>query len=677
MKKKIFNFLYKYKLIIYLGLQAIRIQLYKLYISDLLARIFTKINFSKIIIIFTVGLISRIFIGFYYDINVFIEYYKSISLIYYSVMAIFIVTLGELFNYFNLSIIPSFIFDYYNVINEGFSRLSSNLKRIYISLKQVNNNINCLKISDFTLKSINSYLSLLSKIVKNIFTMDYNKFIIGKIKEEEDNFDCLNKYDILKISNIIHKGKDKHFLPKTTYKPGSTSVATPLQQISEASTSIKSGMTAPFVLSTDDNNLRENTRLSSSNIRDQLHSSSVYSDNLSRQSNRSEINYGNFPLYQESINSDFATPKTMTPLFGNSSRDNSLRASIKNNGSNISKNNSLLPSTLASPSNYPAPLTLSYDKQGDKISISFNRNSRLSTPSFDSSSTYSRNVSAMNYRPYDLSGNGVLPNFTFNQVSGKSTSIPLDYRGYNNHTLPIIPSNYDSNLDDIANSSYVNDPCSIHYISKHRHQYVNETKKFGNSYYNPDIVQTSQEVVVKKPGLVGKVKLGFKTLGDKFNNGINKIESVYIKYETIGKRHIIWNLFEENNGLYESYEDFKKDWDSKASLWKEIKDRTKKDLKREIEDLLGIRGNKPAIKSNIHKEIEDVLHTKRPFVRSVNNTPTYENNSNVINAQEESNNILIKDKGKGKDIYKDDDHYSKSRSYRHSHHHKHHRSKRT
>src|SRR5580658_10277762 len=91
--------LYKYKLIIYLSLQAIKIQLYKLYKHDLLAKIFTKSNLSKVIIIFAIGLISRILISFYYDINVFREYYHTISIFYYSVMAIFIVILGELSTY--------------------------------------------------------------------------------------------------------------------------------------------------------------------------------------------------------------------------------------------------------------------------------------------------------------------------------------------------------------------------------------------------------------------------------------------------------------------------------------------------------------------------------------------------------------------------------------------------
>lgn len=56
---------------------------YKFHCSSLLTRIFTKSNFSKVIILFTVGFACRVSIGFYYDVNVFLEYYETISLAYY------------------------------------------------------------------------------------------------------------------------------------------------------------------------------------------------------------------------------------------------------------------------------------------------------------------------------------------------------------------------------------------------------------------------------------------------------------------------------------------------------------------------------------------------------------------------------------------------------------------
>src|SRR5450755_2653182 len=138
-----------------------------IYISiRFLAKNFTKSNISKILIIFTIGLITRIFISFYYDVNVFIEYYTCVSLVYYSIFAIFVVVLGEIFTYFDLLVIPSFIFEYYGLVRELFYRFGlgsmSMIQRIFRAIKQVNMNIYNLLCVDyihsFTIKSITSFL---------------------------------------------------------------------------------------------------------------------------------------------------------------------------------------------------------------------------------------------------------------------------------------------------------------------------------------------------------------------------------------------------------------------------------------------------------------------------------------------------------------------------------------
>jgi hypothetical protein len=102
-----------------------------------------------------------------------------------------------------------------------------------------------------------------------------------------------------------------------------------------------------------------------------------------------------------------------------------------------------------------------------------------------------------------------------------------------------------------------------------------------------------------------------------------------VHYETVSKRHIIWSLFEENSGQYENYADFKRDWDSNTGLWAEIKKHAKKDLKGEIEDLLGIRSNNPILPLQSHsrgngvtREIEDMVRNRRPFVNTRTNVFT-------------------------------------------------------
>ena len=94
-KKKIKNHLNKLN-VVYLSIQN------KLPI--LLGKIFTKPNINKVIIIFIIGFISRVFIVNIYNINVYFEYLNIISILYYSCMSFFIVVVHELVNYFEFNI---------------------------------------------------------------------------------------------------------------------------------------------------------------------------------------------------------------------------------------------------------------------------------------------------------------------------------------------------------------------------------------------------------------------------------------------------------------------------------------------------------------------------------------------------------------------------------------------
>lgn len=481
----------------------------------LLVKIFTKSNISKVIIIFTVGLISRVFIGLYYDVNVFIEYYKSISLIYYSIMAMFVVVLSEVFTYFDLNIIPSFIFNFYTFILDFVYNIVNSTQRIFIVVSHLNKNIYHLKLSDFSIKSISAFLSK----IRDIFIKDSNKLTIGYSDQSEIDTKPF------KTSNVLNKGEDNLLLPKTTYKPAASSSGSGLNR-SEANkftnTAGNSDKSLPFVLSPEiARDLAEANGSSplERTIRDELRSSSVYSDNNIRPTNR----YQDYALYGDSLNSNFNTPSTMSPLFGDSQLGgNSLRSSIRSNMSDTNY--------------YPEPLVLPSHRPGNVL----RSNSRLHTPSIDS--VLSRSNPGLNNSPYALSGNSVLANVTFNQVGNVNSTIPLNNR-YPDRILPIIPRNYESALDNIADTPRFDDPCSVHYQSKHRPQFVDETRtpsynKF-HYHYKPDISQVSQELDIQKAGLRGKVKLGFKSLGHKFSNGVNKIESAYVHYETVSKRHII------------------------------------------------------------------------------------------------------------------------------------------
>ena len=64
-----------------------------------LTNVFNSINIIKILVIFSVGFISRIFIYHYLDINVFLDYTHSISILYYIGISSFSVYFDQLFSY--------------------------------------------------------------------------------------------------------------------------------------------------------------------------------------------------------------------------------------------------------------------------------------------------------------------------------------------------------------------------------------------------------------------------------------------------------------------------------------------------------------------------------------------------------------------------------------------------
>jgi hypothetical protein len=69
--------------------------------------IFTKRNLFKISIIFFIGLTSRFFINYYFNINVFVDCLSFISIIYYFLMSCFVVGINILFDFVDFSYLPT------------------------------------------------------------------------------------------------------------------------------------------------------------------------------------------------------------------------------------------------------------------------------------------------------------------------------------------------------------------------------------------------------------------------------------------------------------------------------------------------------------------------------------------------------------------------------------------
>ena len=73
-------------------------------------KIFNRQNFTKLVIIFTLGLIYRGLVNSYFDVNVFTDFTNFISLLYYFAFSTSIALVHEIVDFFHLSIFPNFLF---------------------------------------------------------------------------------------------------------------------------------------------------------------------------------------------------------------------------------------------------------------------------------------------------------------------------------------------------------------------------------------------------------------------------------------------------------------------------------------------------------------------------------------------------------------------------------------
>lgn len=107
-------------------------------------------------------------------------------------------------------------------------------------------------------------------------------------------------------------------------------------------------------------------------------------------------------------------------------------------------------------------------------------------------------------------------------------------------------------------------------------------------------------------GVLPNISLGVKTVN-------NNIVFIYIKFKEIGKRKILWTIWEKDRGKYESYKQFKRVWDSNLGIISKIKKDIRNDIRFEVEDLLGIKKIKKDLKKTIRSEVEKLLRERQPF----------------------------------------------------------------
>ncbi len=73
----------------------------------LFKRILNRSNRNKIILVFILGFVTRVFVNNVYNVNVFLDYLDQISLIYYLFFSLFIIIIHEFVDYFHINLFPS------------------------------------------------------------------------------------------------------------------------------------------------------------------------------------------------------------------------------------------------------------------------------------------------------------------------------------------------------------------------------------------------------------------------------------------------------------------------------------------------------------------------------------------------------------------------------------------
>ena len=124
-------------------------------------------------------------------------------------------------------------------------------------------------------------------------------------------------------------------------------------------------------------------------------------------------------------------------------------------------------------------------------------------------------------------------------------------------------------VGDNLSESHVNWPARRYHVSR----------AIQSNLLEPQFLK--EEVRIPSSKIEGKVSLGIKYFESKSN-----VQSLYVKYHDIAKRKFFWKIWEKNHGNYDSYEEFKRNFDPKMNIWKEIAKTTKSDLSKDIRDLL-------------------------------------------------------------------------------------------
>jgi hypothetical protein len=482
---------------------------YIFYSPSLFNRIFNKNNLNKVIIIFFIGFVSRVLIGYVYGINVYFDYLNIVSFIYYIYMACTIVLVHELVAYFDFSIIPS------------FTNILSVLRKL------------CNERKSFNFSFVREIIKELKNRIKSPVYLYESELVRFRVEDLND----LKKNSLINnVLNYDSNGNSNGSVPKDNGEGPS---------------------------------------------------------DLKRQNTHNDVPISlkaDFGLYKSYVNQ----PDELRFVIDTIKDENGR--SIPLSSPNVPETSNFNPSQ---PSLVPNPLFTSY-----------------SGAPYPASSIYSRSQGF-------ISEDTIVPNTPPSLTQSKVISEPSErHPALFSPTLPIVPSqetieSVDTNKSTSVITNVNTDFENSSILSEYRDRTLIHVE---------DGVIATREITVKRTGLAGKFKVGFKYLDNKVNKGLSKIDSLYFKYHDISKRKFFWTIWEKRHGNYETYEDFKRNWDPNANIWEEIKKRTKTDMRRDVGEILGINTNIRGIQTEERREIDravsNLLRDKRPFANNDNSGRT-------------------------------------------------------
>lgn len=178
-----------------------------LFLPGLLKNLFNKSNLKKILIIFIIGFVCRIFISNIYNENIFFNYLHQVSEIYYLFLSSLIILINEFMDYFHLTL------DINNFSKSSFKYKNSK----FYTMNSVDEGSSSNNNEEDSSASVNNFKYPMHKRIKELYgsEKDYDpsqdlafqekEKIINKYKEEFKVFCTTNRESIKLTRDDLEK----------------------------------------------------------------------------------------------------------------------------------------------------------------------------------------------------------------------------------------------------------------------------------------------------------------------------------------------------------------------------------------------------------------------------------------------------------------------------------------